>query len=191
MKNSIRTCCTLAAGVIFLFGTALPANAGPRFSFFGDLDNSVYSSGGTQSSGQPGYGGGLGIEIPLGSSSGIEIDGIYQNRNNQIQASWVQIPVLYRLWLGTFFSLGAGVYYGTGIGSVSTNGTTESFSSAGYSQSDAGLMGVAGFNIPISSLYLMIEGRYGYGVYDVSSIQGTTATFNDLQIVVGIRLGSF
>ena len=189
--ESTRTCNFIVAGVMLLLWTALPAHAGVRFSLFGDLDSSTYSTGGVQTSGEAGLGGGLGLEIPLNSFSGLEIDGVYLNRKNQIQASYVQIPVLYRLWLGSIVTLGAGAYYSQGIGSVTANGTTESFSDAGYTQNDAGLMGVAGFNIPISFFYLMIEGRYDFGIYDVSAIQGVTATFNDFQVLVGIRMGSF
>lgn len=174
-----------------VFGLALPAQAGVRFSLFGDLDSSSYSTGGSSSAGEPGFGGGLGLEIPLGAMTGLELGGVLLNRRNQIDASWVQIPVLYRLWLGEVLTLGVGGYYARGIGSATAGGVSESFASAGYTVDDFGLMGAVGLNIPLPSFSLMVEGRYGFGVYNVSAIQGTSATFNDFEILAGIRFGSF
>lgn len=182
---------TIVFGVLFILGAAASASAGDRFSVFGDLGHSIYSSEGVTTQGEPGTGAGLGVEFPMGPSSGLEIDAIYLKRKNLIQASYLQVPIVYRLWLGKMFTIGAGAYYAQGMGSVTANGGTETFSAAGYTSNDIGLTGAAGFNIPLSSFNLLVEGRYDLGVYNVSAIQGVTATFNDFQLLVGIRLGSF
>jgi hypothetical protein len=161
----------IVALVCCAFGTS-SAFAGPKLSVFG-VGNFLQSRGSVSETGKLAFGGGAGIEFRLGQRVGFEIDGIYSQFKDSAGATTkaVQIPGLFRFWLGRMFSLGAGGYYEV---SLDTDG-----------EADYGAVGEAGFNIPMGqTVALIAEGRYYYGLKDIAGVK-----YSDIQAVVGLRFG--
>lgn len=172
----------------FLIYTALAlswassAHAGVRFSLYGVLQESnAVQTGAPGATGTFAPGAGIGLEFPLGSWTGLEIDGFYLQRKNIDTFTYIDVPAILRVHLGQFFSLGAGAYYADGLGTnYSTNGITNT---------DLGAVGALGLNIPMGGVNLGLEGRYEFGVWDASTVSGITTSFNNLQILLAIRFG--
>ena len=171
-------------------GLTRPAEAAPRLSLFGVADTATFSNQISVNSGSSGIGGGIGVEFPVSSSSGLELGLNWIQRRNDFTSRWIQLPLLYRFWIGRYVSVGAGGYYARGVGSITqSNGTSADFQTVGLGKGDAGLTGLIGGNIPFSKYSLLIEGRYNVGAYDVSTVQGVTATYSDIQLLFGVRFG--
>jgi hypothetical protein len=200
----MRTQLYFCALALFVGSSALAA---PRVSLFGIADQTDLvpsdSSGAAATSNiekKFGFGGGLGLSFPLSMRAALEVDGIYLGRKFSTTGStvdtsltYLQIPVLARLHLSRFLSLGVGGYYATALGDVkSSTGETATYESIGYSKTDYGLVGALGLNAPLGhATSLFAEGRYAFGLKDVDL--DTTDThrlkWRDIQVLVGLRFG--
>lgn len=167
---------------VLALGWATPALA-VQFSLYGVLGKSdAVQTGAAGATGSFAPGGGIGLEFPLGSMTGLEIDGFYLQRKNLDTFTYIEVPVLYRVHLGQYVSLGAGAYFADGQGS--------NFASNGISSTDLGLVGGLGVLIPLGGMNLGLEGRYEYGgLWDNSTYSGITTSFNSLQILLSIKFG--
>ena len=166
----------------------------------------------TSAKGKFAFGGGASMVFG-GPAFGVEVGGSYltsegtvtlaggSSGDASIKYSYLQIPLLMRLNLGRVISVGVGGYYNKHLGKVTTtdvNGTTESsFDTASTGTgvamkgSSYGLLGSLGFDIPLgASTGLVIDGRYAYGLAEVSM---DTAQYAwkpvDIQAYVGLRFG--
>lgn len=201
----------ILAVMIVAIATSMPAMASPKFSFFGGVDQvSIRKTNITGAyTGKLGMAGGLGVEFMLGSKVGLELDAIYVQRKWDLTASgitvttaasYVEVPLLLRFWLGQVFSLGAGGYYAQGIGKLKLTSSLSSltlpdasFTSYGLKSKDYGAVGVAGFNFKLgSSAAFLLEGRYVYGLSEglqPGPAASASWKFSDIQGFAGLRFG--
>jgi hypothetical protein len=105
----------------------------------------------------------------------------------------IQVPVLLKFRLLPLFHIGVGGYWATAVGSVddedstspSKSNSSESISDAGMKSIDYGLLGTAGFALPLGrgGTHFLIDARYAYGLANVSN-SGTTNN-RDIEILAG------
>lgn len=154
---------------------------------------------------QMGLGFGLGIETSLASRLALEIDGLYVDRKYQDSGTAstsdssfhaVQIPVLLRLKLLSFFSVGAGGYAAFATGNVSTATTvagvtttsTSTYAGDSLKTSDYGAVFSARFRIPLGAkAALLAEGRYNLGLSNISTTPGTTDHWRTVDGLAGLQ----
>jgi hypothetical protein len=156
------------------------------------------------------YGGGALLEFGLGPIFGFEIGALslprkyeFANINAGITSSVVatqkmlQVPVLFRAYLGKVLSLGFGGYYAKYNGSYAFETTTlgvkttgsSTYAAAGLSDSDYGFVSSIALYIPMAPMFrIILDGRYTVGVKD-NSTTTTEMKFNDIQALAGFQLG--
>lgn len=206
-------------------------NPRPYFSY-----TSSSTLGASPATGVVGFGAGALLEWRWTRWIGIEVGGIYGQRhhktriasrgtgvvlgspytidttlNSSLQSFAVEIPVVLRIRLGRYLSLGGGVYYGYGLGHLrvtSSTSTTVYYSDRTYAgtttdeqimsfekqqlhRSDYGWVGVLGFSIPLGkSIALILDGRYLHGIKNLSTAPDTTLRWRGIEALVGFRFGN-
>lgn len=176
------------------------ASQAATFSLVGVADSNTPSvGGGSDTYGSKfGLGGGALLDFGVGSWKSFEIGALYVNRETNdttlgvtTSAHAIEVPVLLRWWLHPMFSIAAGGYYAQGIGNVTTSGnetSSQSYSDAGYKTNDLGLTGSVAFRLPITtSMRFLVDGRYNYGLTNVSSDSDTTIKNRDVQLLLGLQ----
>jgi len=152
-----------------------------------------------------GYGGGVGIELKMGRRSSIGFEtGVYYFQRKvsdgtvDMTMPAVHAPFLLKMWMGKFFFLGAGGYLAQGFGNVkvrvlSTGSSTDlSYGSdeIAMRKLDYGAMASVGLNFHLSKkISLVVEGRYLYGIGDISRVVGRVEKLTAMQGFVGFRFG--
>jgi hypothetical protein len=154
----------------------------------------------TKSDGLLGYGGGFQVNLPVASQTLTgEFGAFYLQRNvgfgtgNEIKSSMIQVPALMRLNVWKI-SLGAGAYFGYGIGKIQSQisgvSSETSYSEANASPLDVGALGSLNFTFPVgSSLGLIADARYSYGLKNLTKTADAKVTHNDMALLVGLRFG--
>lgn len=147
-----------------------------------------------------GFGAGLFLEFeptPSAGVFGVEPGLVYMQRNIGYgstlteKTTWVQVPILARLhFLG--ISLGAGPYLAHATGDIKeelgSTTATVTYSDAGVSTIDYGVIAALGFNIPVPFVAKpFVEGRYDIGLKNLSKSEGTTYKYKDMQVLLGLR----
>jgi hypothetical protein len=198
---------------LFLFFIGLAAGAraeaAMRVNLYGlaDRANLSYAS----SPDQPlwGWGGGASLEFSLGTRTALELGATWIGRRLSDTTvspalnstySFLQVPVLLRLSLAPFLSLGVGGYYGNAVGSIHTDGAgATAYQDAGLRRSDYGLVGSFRCLIrPGKTLSPFLEGRYSYGLSDSLDhpvadaldpvLSNQKAHWQDIQILIGLQI---
>jgi hypothetical protein len=187
-------------GLLIILAAAvspLPASAG-RLAVFGignQYDTATDATVSATHKAKLGLGGGLSFEIPLGPRLGLDIGAGYVQRKQELggilvnSASYVQAPVLLRLWFSRNFSLALGGYYAKGIGTMKTDtaGVVTTAPLTTEQKSDYGGVGAVGLNFPLGSgTAFLVEGRYDYGFKDLDPT-ATKVTTREMQALVGFR----
>jgi hypothetical protein len=153
-------------------------------------------------SGKGGFLGGLSYTASLVPMIGLEIDGLYVTRKadlvltglvNQTQTfsqNVIEIPVLLRLHLMPLISVGVGPYFALGMGNVTVNGTSESYSAAGVQTSDFGGVASVQLGLPLGLVKLSLDARYVLGMKEQSTDTSTNSEKNrEIQILAGLKFG--
>ena len=163
---------------------------------------------------QTGLGGGAELSLPFGSNLSFDIGGLYFQRkyqttvtagtsNGEVQVGTqtaLEIPILFRWWLGRVFSIGVGGYYMKYMGDVGLSTTfagaaspvksTLTYADASQSTSDYGATVAVGLDIPLGlTMGLVIDGRYNYGLGNQITGGSSSVKFTDMQALVGLRFG--
>jgi hypothetical protein len=183
----------------FCFGLTAQAGISP-LSFGAKLGYGLASNSETSSSGVDltthRYNAGMlfggSVDVGLGPV-GVSADLLWAKRTlTQIPASDVvmnriEVPVLVHLSTG-FLRLEGGLYYAMSMGEVSVGGTSQSYTAAGLSSSDMGLMGGLGFSIPLGLVSGLLELRYSYGLKNLRSAPTADESFKfqALDLVAGV-----
>jgi hypothetical protein len=197
----------LGLAVIGVLVSASVSQAG-TFSLVGvgDFNKQSWSNTGFDSDSQGsklGLGGGFLYDMGVASWTSLEIGGLYINRQVDdttlgtiTSTHAIQVPVLLRWWLHPMFSIAGGAYYARGIGNVSNEDSsgnvqsTSSFAASGLLANDFGLTGSVALRLPITmSMRLLIDGRYNYGLSNVSTNSSGSETIKnrDEQILIGFQ----
>lgn len=108
-----------------------------------------------------------------------------------------EIPVILRLYLFKYVTVGAGGYYAVPIGQSTytqtpTGGSGTSTSSTANSnfKNDFGAVGSASIKIPINvATDLVLDGRYLYGLVNTTKTAGETFKSRDVEILLGFAFG--
>ena len=125
----------------------------------------------------------------------LEIDALYNSRKLGLSDGTtntypeIQIPVLLRLPIIPFlFNVGAGAYYGFGIGSISnSSGASSSYSAYGMSTSDYGVLASAQATLPIPGIArLVVDARYAFGLANTSANSAITQHTREIQLLTGL-----
>lgn len=198
-----RNRCLLAA--LCLLGASLVIFAAPPahaigFTLYGASNISqltVTSSAGTvKSSSELTFGGGASVIYPWTSWLHFDFGALYLGRKygsagRTNSLSMIELPVLARLWLGSYFTLGFGPYFSLGLGNVNHSAMGSiSFSDAGLKSTDIGGVLDVGILFPLfSSASLLLEGRYTSSLLNVAVESDLTRKFNDIQALIGITFG--
>lgn len=117
--------------------------------------------------------------------------------NLEVNFNTVQIPLVLHYSFLPSFALGVGGYFSHGVGSIKTVSTADSsqfsYSSYGpgsFSADDHGLVLSLSLKVSLLPFFsLVLDGRYLYGLQNISQMGSMTAYLRDLQILGGIRLG--
>lgn len=200
---------SLFAIVLGFFASA-PASA-VKLSLVGALNMSEPKSAGTTYTAKNAFGGGAMLEFGLGPVFGFELGALSVPRKYEYASStgasmatvvatqkMLQVPVLFRAYLGSLLSLGVGGYYSKFNGNYETETTTlgvrintsRTYASAGYTDSDYGFVSSLGIYMPLAPLFrLYFDGRYTVGIKDNSVDPNTEFKFNDIQALAGFQIG--
>lgn len=197
--------------LIFLFAllVASPAYA-LNFSAVGAVNMSEPKVAGTEYNSANGFGYGGLIEFGLVPFFAMEIGALSLPRNYEystvvptistvnVKMRMLQVPVIFKAYLGNIVSVGLGGYwakyknaiaYDTTYPSGNTSTSTQTLNQANHSQTDFGLATSLAFYLPLApGAKILIDGRYTIGVKDNNTGSGTT-TYNDMQLLAGLRLG--
>lgn len=134
-------------------------------------------------SGKMNYGGGFLLEFS-GGVAGLETGLLYitreiesENLNDATKSKAYELPVLFRLHLGPYFSIGAGGYFAK----LEDKSNKENV--------DYGGLGSAAIYIPMSaSASFTIDGRYHFGAKNLTH-NATGYKYKDMQFLAGFRFG--
>jgi hypothetical protein len=166
----------------------------------------------TSFSAQPAASGGLLVGTRLTPSFGFDVSFLYLQRTSQstqaiapgvdadtsLTSKEIQIAPVARFWFNDYFSLGAGGYYGYGVGTIDaqlsssaipggTLNQSVSYNDAHAQRIDGGLVASAALHLPISdSARLILDGRYTYGLVNLAT--DGSAKFRDVQALMGLGL---
>lgn len=200
--------CNFALGLAILWlGTASGTAEAARLSLVGVGNSADPAVPGTGYSGETAYGGGVLLEMRTLPLIGFEIGALYAPRKYSYSTSTsdytlsyntYEFPVLLRLHLGRYLSVGAGGYYARSNGGISettmTGGTSSSqgvsFASQQQSNSDYGAILSAALTMRIAPLTrLLFDGRYLMGLKNDSLASGGSMKFNDMELLAGLQFG--
>lgn len=177
----------------------------------GVANSSEPNEPGTEYKGKPGYGAGVLFELGLMPTIGIEFGALTMARKFEfttvvpvsstvtLNAKMYEFPVLLRMHLGSFFSLGVGAYYARGSGEISgetklSNGATSkqiyTYASRNQTVSDYGALASIALYFHLAPLtQLLLDGRYTIGMKNNNTVAGSERKFNDSQFLAGLRFG--
>jgi hypothetical protein len=182
---------------------ALAAGGGAQFSVMGEVNLSKYTVsalGQSESTdAKVGYGGGLGVEFPVGKAIGLEIDALYQMRkigesgsSDTLTFTYLNFPVGLRFHFGKNFSLIAGGYYASAMGKIKDqDGNEGEYAANGLKTSDYGAFGGLGVNFGAKTQFFF-DARYYMGLANqLTDDFGGVASFkwSGFQGLVGLRFG--
>lgn len=195
------------AVVLGLFSSA--AFAVPRLSVVGAVNSSKVDVdvGGVSATGlssKTGFGGGALLEFSAAPMLGIELGALYvlkkygDSVGTELTYPYFQVPLVFRLHLGRYVSVGAGGYYAMGVGDVksklsgSTVELSSSYDAAGFKKSDYGVTGSFALHLPLGMMTsLLIDGRYNYGLANVlkTAPANTNYKWREMQGLIGLTFG--
>ena len=155
--------------------------------------------------------GGVGFELRFKIFT-LEVDGVLVKHQFQLidsalakiskLYSWygLQVPVLARIHIGQYFSLGAGIYGEYALGSINAQSSnpvevpnrTLDYYEFGLRRWDYGWLVDVSFNrglIKKIGLGLRADGRVTQGLHELSTLPGRSRTLADYQFFVGLTLG--
>jgi hypothetical protein len=150
------------------------------------------------------YGAGILLNFKMARSGSVELGLLYVPRGFQASFSdgttaaytfnTVQVPLAFRYDILKTVSIGIGGYFSHGIGNIAIVGTDSTsqlaYGDGTYGADDSGGLVSLGLKFPlIKVLSLIVDGRYLYGLQNVSKVPGVTTYLRDLQVLGGIRFG--
>ena len=149
-----------------------------------------------------GYGLGAFFSLGLVSDFSIEIDGIFEHRSytsgspgTTYSLSDFQVPVFLRYSLAPLLNIGLGPYWSSGLGDVGVSTSllgnlSQTYASAGLSQSDFGMATSLQLRVPITPFnHLIVDGRYHYGISNLATTAGSTLQTRELSLLAGLGFG--
>lgn len=164
----------------------------------GAVTNSTPSANsGSNYEGKIGLGYGALIEGSLAPGVGLEIDVLSLKRKYENLAppavtttqDLTEIPLLVRLHMGPFLSVGFGAYYARYTGKIHKGTQEIDYANSSFSKDDFGAATSIGIYFPLlPGLKLLIDGRYTLGVTD-NDTSSAELKFNDVLLLAGLRLG--
>jgi hypothetical protein len=179
-----------------------------RFSLVGAANMSEPKVAGTKYTAVNGFGYGALLEFGIMPFFTMELGALSLPRNFEygqnvpsvahttVKMKMLEVPVVFKAYLGHALSVGLGGYYAKYKGDISyestdafgqTSVTNKTLSAAGHSASDYGLVTSLGLYIPLAPLTrIILDGRYTIGIKNNNIGAGTT-TYNDLQLLAGVR----
>jgi len=171
---------------------------GAVVSLVGDADFSNNTGNSKTVGPQTGYGGGVLIGFPLAMRLGLETGLLYFNRNwsdttsgtNSISSQVFEVPVILKIHLFRFFSIGAGGYYASNSGNLSESGSTNNssltYSAYGINPYDYGLLGNVSIHVPLTpGVLFRVDGNYQSGLVNVSSNTNNNFQYRDMSVLAG------
>ena len=127
--------------------------------------------------------GALYVTRKFDSTASFTVSGVPTSTVTTNTLHYVEIPFALRFWLSPHFSIGAGGYYASGLGS-------RDFTNAGMKKSDYGALGSAQIRLPLgSTMGLLVDGRYEYGLANVDTSGFGNQKYRTLQVMAGVCFG--
>jgi hypothetical protein len=120
-------------------------------------------------------------ELPL---INLEVDALYDNRSLSVlgtsfSSPAIQIPVLARFSvIPLILDFGIGPYASFNVG---TN-------DLGYKSPDIGIVGSVRLIVPTPGIHLVVDGRYNFGIANLSQVALTSVHTREVQILAGIDI---
>jgi hypothetical protein len=142
----------------------------------------------------------LGLEYEVFEDITFEMDAVYATRGfqqilnattSEISFQAIQIPILLRYYIAPTLSLGVGGYaeWGSYQDNSPAGITTGSYSASNYDAEDYGaLFSLAARIHVIYTVDFLIEGRYLYGLKNISHFANTSIYLRDYQLLFGVSL---
>lgn len=132
-----------------------------------------------------GYMAGVGARINAGLV-GVLVDALYTLRtvnvdNTPYTFTSIHIPAQLNFGVGPLLLTG-GMYYAMGVNDIDVDGSILTYADAHYKSTDYGLV----VGVGIKLLSLSIEGRYNYGLANVSTLASETKKNRSIDLVAGI-----
>ncbi|MGE0615829.1 MAG: outer membrane beta-barrel protein [Bacteriovoracia bacterium] len=185
----------------FVLAPPTSAHAALGFSLFGDLNfanlnaKDAVTGADLNNHAKLGFGGGLGIDLPLGSrvaiGIGLQYDRLtYHDPRRALDFTFTRfnVPVLLRVFLARPVFISVGGYYNVGLGGIrDSQGDTYTYAPLNRIY-DYGLVTGVGFHLG----RILLEGRYYLGLAENSANLNIAASqkWTNIQILFGILLGA-
>jgi hypothetical protein len=151
-----------------------------------------------------GYGAGLLADFRVARRVSVQLGALYQMRSFGVTtagitatntSTFVDVPLLIRVGLGPFFSIGVGGYYDSALGKIKNSigalSAWETYKAEGITTDDYGVLANAAVALPLGKMTrLLIDGRYRYGL--ANRFQGSSTgkmLFRDMQVLMGFQFG--
>lgn len=140
-----------------------------------------------------GIGGGVLLNFHLLPETSLEIGGLYIKKKLDLTTTasgvtataseegyYFQVPVLARFWLSRELSVGAGGFWERGM--------TGSFNTG--VRNDYGAVASVALRLPLGSsgVHFLADGRYYYGLKNVSGVSQYNLKYRDIQALVGLAI---
>jgi hypothetical protein len=114
---------------------------------------------------------------------------------NQVKLNYLELPVLAKLKLGSFYGLG-GVYGAYALGGKTTTkligvetSKDVSFDSDKIKRFDYGMKFGLGFQIGVGPVHIFAQGDYSFGLQNINNVSGNELKNNVIGASVGVLLG--
>jgi hypothetical protein len=155
---------------------------------------------------KPSFGGGLLMGFESSAITEIQLGALYMNRDYKYPVASgtgedsyarYEVPLLLRFTGLPILSVGAGVYYAVPVGTYTytqtplggTSSSTTSNASDAF-KNDFGAIGSVALKIPFNPwTSLLIDGRYEYGLFNITKTAGETFKTRDIEALAGFALG--
>ncbi len=115
----------------------------------------------------------------------------------EVTFNTIHLPFTIHYYLMPVLAVGLGGYFSHGIGSISSyplgapaSANLSAYGPNSYSADDFGLTVSLSFNLNLlPSVSLIVDGRYLYGLQNISQISSMSVYLRDFQVLAGVRLG--
>jgi hypothetical protein len=128
---------------------------------------------------------------------GFDINTGVASSQQEVTFTTVQVPLILQYYILPSLAVGLGAYFSHGFGNYTTNVTTtpanlcySAYGTGGYSADDYGAVASLTIKIPLLRIVsVILDGRYLYGLPNVSQQSGMTVYLRDFQALAGVQLG--
>jgi hypothetical protein len=197
---------------VIVLGIIVASSAAQAFEISvvggGDLAKPSIESGGTSVTGssKAAFGGGFLVGFNLNFVTELEFGALYMGRHytypvasgtGEDSYSRYEIPVILRLNLLKYLTIGGGAYYSVPTGQSTytltpsgSSGSSTTSNAADNFKNDFGGVGSVSIKIPLNiATSLVLDGRYLYGLINTTKASAETIKTRDIEALIGFNFG--